>query len=576
MDRGFRPEGGGNITKFFITNLPEGCTPWELRCGVASYGEVSGTFVAKKRDKEGRRFGFASFKDVKDKTELEKSLKGIKLGGSKLIVNIARFSVENVAGGPPSVETVNRPYQARQVPVRQFNFKDSRSYSDVLGKGKVEGPIKETGSSVADNRGGGRKLVVVPDRTTAFRDLWGIAVVARTVDLETLVDLDQLLRIAKVGYSNIQYLGGLSILISFVNKDAAKIFYEAKDVWGPWFSKLDVWEGQSMPFERVAWLRLLGVPLHLLETDVVKLVGEEVGKVLYVRKSFGGEKDLSMGRIGVLVGEVERIKEFIMIRWKNRSFRILVEEEIDVWVPDCLGEVLGNSPTGSSPLASSPVGRPVDSGSPGGGVGEVEETCMGGGAAGNDDSSPSLSKNVGQGEGPNEVSINWQPFVNLGVGKESNEAGSMNEGIHFFKACGKTKRFRKGGPKSQNIPSAGSPVGYVDSSEKNRPKKRSRAQVVESSDLAHEDEDSDPFSLDKLLNQMRELRSYTEGGQSPASSVNLNRPLNSDGVPIDVDVGHGEEILPEGQSQRHQAAVDLGDQGSGGIPREDDSLINKE
>ncbi|KAJ0835336.1 hypothetical protein HanRHA438_Chr16g0754061 [Helianthus annuus] len=180
--------------------------------------------------------------------------------------------------------------------------------------------------------------------------------------METLVDLDQLLRIAKVDFSNIQYLGGLSILITLVNKDVAKKFIEARDVWGPWFSKLDIWEGQSMPFERVAWLRLLGVPLHLVDSDVVKMVGEEFGKVLHVPKSFGGEKDLSMGRNGVLVGEVERIKEFVSIRWKNRRFRILVEEELDVWVPDCLGVVVGSSPAGSSPLVSSPVGRPVDSG----------------------------------------------------------------------------------------------------------------------------------------------------------------------------------------------------------------------
>ncbi|KAF5761678.1 putative RNA recognition motif domain, nucleotide-binding alpha-beta plait domain superfamily [Helianthus annuus] len=340
MDGGSRPGGSGNITNFFITNLPEGWTPWELKCGVASFGEVSGMFVAKKRDKDGRRFGFASFKDVKDKAELEKALKGIKLGGCKLSLNIARFFLDNGVGGKPFDASVPKPYQVRYDSARQFNTRDFRSYSDVLGKGKVEGSAKEAGCSASAGSLGGRKSVVVCDRTAAFRDLWGLAVVGKTVDLEMLVDLDRLLRIAKVGFSNIQYLGGLSILISFGNEIEAKKYLDSREVWGPWFSKLAAWEGQSMPFERVAWLRLLGVPLHLVVSEVIKMVGEEFGKVLHVQKFFGDEKDLSIGRIGVLVGEVERIKESVLIRWKNRSFRILVEEELDIWVPDCLGVVM--------------------------------------------------------------------------------------------------------------------------------------------------------------------------------------------------------------------------------------------
>ncbi|KAJ0485317.1 putative RNA recognition motif domain, nucleotide-binding alpha-beta plait domain superfamily [Helianthus annuus] len=306
-----RPGGSRNITKFFITNLPEGCTPWELKCGVANFGEVSGTFVAKKRDKDGRRFGFASFKDVKDTSELEKALKGIKLGGCKLIVNIARFSFDNGAGGVPVNNSVQRPRQVCNDSGRQFNTRDFRSYRDVLGKGKVEGSSKEVGGSYSDSSVGGWKSVVVPDRTATFRDLWGVAMVAKSVDLETLVDLNRLFRIAKVNYTNIQYLGGLSTLITFADESVAKNFLEAGDVWGPWFSKLDAWEGQSLSFERVAWIRLLGVPLHLLESDVVKMVGEGFGKVLYVPKSSGEEKDLSMGMVGVLVGEVDRIKEFV-------------------------------------------------------------------------------------------------------------------------------------------------------------------------------------------------------------------------------------------------------------------------
>ncbi|KAF5763192.1 hypothetical protein HanXRQr2_Chr15g0677431 [Helianthus annuus] len=346
----------------------------------------------------------------------------------------------------------------------------------------MEGPFKEAGSSSGKDVPVGRRSVVVPDRTAAFREQWGAALVGRTVDLETLVDLDRLLRIAKVVVSNIQYLGGLSILISFCDAASANHFLDSGGIWGPWFSKLAVWEGQSLPFERVAWLRFLGVPLHLVDPDVLTLVGKEFGKVLHVQKSFGEEKDLSVVRVGVLAGDVERIKEFVSIRWKDRSYRIWVEEELDIWVPDCLGDKGDVSPTDSSPMASSPVGHPKEQGSSRVFHVEDEEFCMGEGEDRVEDQVFSLSKNIGDGAVPNEVNINWQSFLEPSDGNVPNNSGNRRTGIHFFKAGRKSKKLKRGGPNGPAVSNSGSPYGLVDSTEKGRPKKRNRAQEVENSD----------------------------------------------------------------------------------------------
>ncbi|KAM0026298.1 hypothetical protein Hdeb2414_s0020g00556641 [Helianthus debilis subsp. tardiflorus] len=289
--------------------------------------------------------------------------------------------MENGVGGNSKEFNVPKPQQTDFGANGSFNIRDSRSYSDVLGKGKMEGSCKEAGSSLAASCLAGRKTIMVPDRTAAFRELWGKAVVGRTADLEMLVDLDRLLRIAKVVYSNIQYLGGLSISISFCDEAAASKFLDSSGLWGPWFSKMAAWEGQSLPFERVACLRFLGVPLHLGDSDVLKMVGETFRKILHIQKSFGEDKDLSVVRVGVLAGDVERrIKVFVTVKWKNRSFRIWVEEELGIWVPDCLGVVVGSSPVVSSPMASSPVGGSADPGNQGEFYVEDEEVCMGDGS----------------------------------------------------------------------------------------------------------------------------------------------------------------------------------------------------
>ncbi|KAJ0565309.1 putative RNA recognition motif domain, nucleotide-binding alpha-beta plait domain superfamily [Helianthus annuus] len=515
MDDDLRFDGSKSITKFFISNLPEGCTPWELKCGIAGCGDISDTYVAKKRDKQGCRFGFASFKDVKDKTDLLKLLRGVSLGGCKLKVNIARFALENGSGNGVRGGGNVRVNQMRgrndgksscffpEGNDRASNFRDFRSYRDVLGKGKQ----KEDGPAFGVSQDSG-KQVVAPDRTDAMQDLKGVAVVGRAVDLETLVDLDRLFHIAKVSFGNIQYLGGLSVLISFREEPASRLFLESKDLWGPWFSKLSVWEGQSLPFEKVAWLRVIGLPLHLLDQDIIKLVGELFGKILHVQKDFGTANDLSFVRIGVLSGVVDRIKDVVTVKWKERNYRIMVEEELDVWIPDCLGRMEEGNSAMSSSLASSPVVK-------------VPEPEVGGGSFREDEEAGEV-----YGSAKDGVQFNWESFKGDIYGEGANVHGDRNKGVIFFKASKKSKRCRKGGAKNLSGSFMDSPYVNSESCERGRPTKRKRAQL---------DAVSDPFSIDRILAQMSNPSVHSSDSLPSSScepSVNLNIPLNSDGVPI--------------------------------------------
>ncbi|KAM0028546.1 hypothetical protein Hdeb2414_s0018g00515171 [Helianthus debilis subsp. tardiflorus] len=287
------------------------------------------------------------------------------MGNSKFKVNIAKFAAENSAKYGVSFNEKGKGIDKDHNGVAQqvsgmsqafVNQGGGRLYGDLF---KKEVDTKASSSRAFGDSGSvpGNKVVVVPDRTAAFKEFFGISVVGRTVNLETLVDFDKLLRIANVPYSRIQYLGGLFLLISFVDVASANSFLENRDVWGPWFSKVEAWKGQSLPMERVAWLRLIGIPLHLLDADVFSLIGDLFGKVLHYPKCLDDDHDLSLVRVGVLAGEACRIKEVVSVTWKNRNFRVLVEEELDAWVPDCLGfSIIHSHSSGSdSSLNSSPV-----------------------------------------------------------------------------------------------------------------------------------------------------------------------------------------------------------------------------
>ncbi|MFS7981918.1 putative RNA-binding domain superfamily [Helianthus anomalus] len=44
------------ITKFFVTNLPEGCSGSDLASQIRVFGQIFDLYIARKRDRGGNRF----------------------------------------------------------------------------------------------------------------------------------------------------------------------------------------------------------------------------------------------------------------------------------------------------------------------------------------------------------------------------------------------------------------------------------------------------------------------------------------------------------------------------------------
>ncbi|KAL9996270.1 hypothetical protein Hdeb2414_s0001g00003601 [Helianthus debilis subsp. tardiflorus] len=287
-----------NVTKFFVLTF--------LR--VVRRGNLGGVW---------KDFGLC--------LELEKKLQGTKMGNYKLKVNVVKFAVENASSsGSPKAFKGNSSSAGGGVGGIPSNLEISDRSGMCWGKEKgTMDQNKEARGAQEVEILSGELSIVVPENLAAFEDLKGRAVMGRTVDLETLIDFDKLLCIAGTSFTRIQYLGGLSILISFSDEASADSFL-AREVWGPWFTQLVAWEGQSFPFERVAWLRLHGIPMHLLDPTVIRLIGGSFGKVLHVPKDIEDDKDLWIHRVAILTGDSKRINVVRALKWYNKTFRVLV------------------------------------------------------------------------------------------------------------------------------------------------------------------------------------------------------------------------------------------------------------
>ncbi|KAM0024267.1 putative RNA recognition motif domain, nucleotide-binding alpha-beta plait domain superfamily [Helianthus debilis subsp. tardiflorus] len=313
-----------DISKFFVTNIPHGCRPWDLANAFRAFGEIAGAFIAKKKDKDSRTFGFVSFKGVRDLEDLKNTISKVKLGGNKLVINVARFAKENgyprVAdgkGGKGGSEKLLGGSQLNgQVGASHLtglrSIKNGTSFLDAL----TNKTHVENGTSFLDaltNKTHVEKeddVLLLDPTMFSLANLPGSRVVGRTLGLQELNSLKASMSEASVGGVSYQYLGGLYVLLTFDSEEMMSKMLSEKDSWSQWFSMLQPWLGQALPYERLAWVNVHG----FLESD----------------------GDLSVDRLGILVDSGNKVNGLLKLSWQDKKYKVWVIEDNDQWFPEFL------------------------------------------------------------------------------------------------------------------------------------------------------------------------------------------------------------------------------------------------
>ncbi|MFS7995432.1 hypothetical protein Hanom_Chr12g01117831 [Helianthus anomalus] len=208
----------------------------------------------------------------------------------------------------------------------------------------------------------------------------------------------------------------------------------------------------TLPFERVAWVKLTGVPLHLVDSDVLSQVGAIFGKVLYVPKEFEEDQDLSVVRVGVLVSHHRKILDEVVLSWRSRSYIIGVEEELEVWIPDCLKRISKLDGAGNSSEEFSPVYEEHFSGVGGaqssGGIGVAEEIPAGG-ASNSQGNGSKVHGEVGNIKGVGSSHVNVENMQEeregSGIGEGPRDQQGNDSEVLFSSPVGRSEEENVGG-----------------------------------------------------------------------------------------------------------------------------------
>ncbi|KAJ0919768.1 hypothetical protein HanRHA438_Chr05g0233471 [Helianthus annuus] len=144
--------------------------------------------------------------------------------------------------------------------------------------------------------------------------LYGKALVRRCIDLDTLMKLTKTLLDVGYLFSFVSYIGDMSAFMKFEEEELGAGLINNPVAWKTWFSSLEVWQGQHLKFERLTWVRVHGVPLHLDENNVFGSIVRKVRNIVHAAQLSDEDGNLSVACIGILVNHANKIFEEVDLK----------------------------------------------------------------------------------------------------------------------------------------------------------------------------------------------------------------------------------------------------------------------
>ncbi|MFS7939566.1 hypothetical protein Hanom_Chr05g00453281 [Helianthus anomalus] len=262
-----------------------------------------------------------------------KALNHITVFGWKIRANVARFV--KVVKKTPNQKKVWA--EKRREPVnpgdnkgweipRNGHLKHGLSWADVAA-GKKAQHEDEIGLNFANE-------------SSIFTKWRGRSIIGELQSIESLREVSMMKKQLCLMDSQVRYVGGLKLLIIFETTESLEeTMRKNGELWKNWIKSWEIWNGQFIPFERIAWLRISGVPLQIWIDEVFNCIGEKFGRV--IKSSEADDKDLCLNEdtIGVIVNYGSMINEKITIRWKHLLYEIWVSEINQLWLPEFVNEL---------------------------------------------------------------------------------------------------------------------------------------------------------------------------------------------------------------------------------------------
>lgn len=114
---------------------------------------------------------------------------------------------------------------------------------------------------------------------------------------------------------------------------SSKVFIEDKSSWSDWFKWLIPGEKHNTHFERLAWMKIIGLPLELWDESTFSTIVSRFGRVTHPFDNISTRRDYFMGKVGIITTSKRWINEKVTVSAGGTIFRVGVVEYTDDWSP---------------------------------------------------------------------------------------------------------------------------------------------------------------------------------------------------------------------------------------------------
>ncbi|CAI9292798.1 unnamed protein product [Lactuca saligna] len=279
----------------WLTPFPDylvlhGSSKVEIEWMFQIHGDVKDIYMVTKKDSSRQNFAFVRFVGIADERRIEESLKGIRFKNITLIINKAKFDRKD----PKSIVLNSRVCHPPPHPRPYWHhggFRDNRTFTGVLA------------------RNGGSKCLLhqISINTEVMMKQW---------------KNNELSLIGKA--HNAKHLNIIPSTVNLGDDDSVK---------GEWFAWVDNVVNVNIEFERIIWVKIVGLPFDLWDESNINNIGSQFGEVVIPFEFFSAFRDFSMAKVCIMTKSLKKVNKEIAIPGGDRMVKIGIIEMNESWSP---------------------------------------------------------------------------------------------------------------------------------------------------------------------------------------------------------------------------------------------------
>ncbi|KAJ0590055.1 hypothetical protein HanIR_Chr04g0193201 [Helianthus annuus] len=182
----------------------------------------------------------------------------------------------------------------------------------------------------------GEKVIQLGREETEITRAWkNRSVIAEVKDMKSLKMVDKTLEVIFPNTMELRYLGGLKFLITFGSQMEAEDFrISFKESWEEIFVNIREWKVGAERFERLAWIKIVGIPFMLWSKELCESIGKSFGRIVSMDNINVNSGNLNEVRLGVIVDTGKEIKDEFKVRYRDQEFKVWILEISGIWAPE--------------------------------------------------------------------------------------------------------------------------------------------------------------------------------------------------------------------------------------------------